>query len=80
LEGGGGGRAEGGGGEAEAWHGGWLWCLNWRNRRVIGGEREESKSQLEGVLGFFSLSFFSFVKWKQDYRSLSPTEGIFPPS
>jgi hypothetical protein len=33
--------------------------------------REESKSQLERVLGFF------FFKWKQDYRTLSPTKGIF---
>jgi hypothetical protein len=30
--------------------------LNWRNSRVMGGGREEGKSQLEGVLGYF---FFS---------------------
>jgi hypothetical protein len=43
-----------------------------------GGGREESKSQLEGVLSFLSfLSFFLSFKWKQDYRTLSPTEGIF---
>jgi hypothetical protein len=46
-------------------------------KRVIGEGREECKSQLEGVLGFFLLSFFLFFKWKQDYRILSSTEGIF---
>jgi hypothetical protein len=30
----------------------------------------ESKSQLE-------VFFFLFFKWKQDYGTLSPTEGIF---
>jgi hypothetical protein len=35
--------------------------------------REEIKSQLERGFGFFCL----FFKWKQDYRTLSPTEGIF---
>jgi quinol-cytochrome oxidoreductase complex cytochrome b subunit len=43
-----------------------------------GGEMEENKSLLEGVLVFFFfLSFFLFFKWIQDYRTLSPTEGIF---
>jgi hypothetical protein len=42
----------------------------------VGREREESKSQLEGVF-FFFLSFFLFFKWNEDYRTLSPTEGIF---
>jgi hypothetical protein len=58
---------------------GLLWCLSWRNSRVMGGGgREESKSQLEGVLSFLSfLSFFLSFKWKQDYRSVS-NRGYIP--
>jgi hypothetical protein len=42
------------------------------------GRRKERKSQLEGVLFcFLFFSFFLFFKWKQDYRTPSPTEGIF---
>jgi hypothetical protein len=54
-------------------------ALSRRKGRVLRERgREESKPQLEEVFVFvFVLSVFLFFKWKQDYRTLSPTEGIF---
>jgi hypothetical protein len=57
-------------------HRGWLWCLSQRSSGVIRKGREESKSQLEGV-SFLVVFCLFFFKWKQNYGTLSPTEGIF---
>jgi hypothetical protein len=63
LEGGGGGRVGRGRGRGRSleWgHRGQFWHLNRRNRSVKRGQREKSKSQLEGIwLFFFFLFFFS---------------------
>jgi hypothetical protein len=70
---------EGGGGEAGAWGVMWGPALVPELEEQQGNKRgasEESKSQLEGVWGLFCFILFCFFKWKQDYGTLSPTEGI----
>jgi hypothetical protein len=70
-------RLGGGGGEVEAWGGsvGPALAPKPEEQQGYGGKGEKSKSQLEVVL--WVLSFFLFFKWNQDYRTVSPTEGIF---
>jgi hypothetical protein len=50
-------RGRGRGGSLGLWCWDWLWHLSWRKSRVIRGDNDESKSQLEGVSGFY----FSFL-------------------
>jgi hypothetical protein len=59
-----------------------LWCLSWRSSSVIRRWREgrrvnPSEKEFWGVFVCLFLFSFLFFKWKQDYETLSPTEGIF---
>jgi hypothetical protein len=59
--------------------GGWLWHLNQRNRRVLGGVgKEESKYQLKGVLGFFSFCLFFFLQVETRLQDSVSNRGHIP--